>query len=224
MYASVPARFRYMRLVLNTITDTDVRVVAACEPDPGHFRNTILQPENGHGTAGQKPRSSLFFASIPTNEGANLFEYEPFVHIRTGERAVIPFRVDPATGLRFVPPSQFVPAAVVEPQSGFLDGLFDRVFGRFTDPSVVPPPLAPLLASLQSPYGTFPTPRRIYFDNLGDHGGHGVQHVIYTLGATAFTPLVRACSVRFGNRICMFVWGLWAPLLPNLPVGSLSTC
>ena len=92
---------------------------------------------------------------------------------RTGERAVIPFRVDPATGLRFVPPSQFVPAAVVEPQSGFLDGLFDRVFGRFTDPSVVPPPSVPLLASFQSPYVTFPTPRRIYFDILGDHGGCG---------------------------------------------------
>jgi hypothetical protein len=162
-----------MRLVPNTIIGTDARVVAACEPDPGHFRNTILQPHNGHGTAGQQSRSSLFFASIPTNEGANLFEYEPDLRICTGERGVIPFRVDSATGLRFVPPSQFVPTAVEELQSGFLDGLFDRVFGRFTDPSVVPPPSAPLLASFQSPYGTFPTPRYIFFDNLGDHGGHG---------------------------------------------------
>ena len=45
MYASVPARFRSMRLVLITITKTGARVVAACEPDPGSFQNTFLQPQ-----------------------------------------------------------------------------------------------------------------------------------------------------------------------------------
>ena len=69
MYASVPARFHSMRLVPITITDTGARVVAACEPDPGTFQNTFLQPKTS-GFAGH--RSSFTFASTPCNGGANL--------------------------------------------------------------------------------------------------------------------------------------------------------
>ena len=97
MYASVPARFCSMRLVLITIADTGARVVAACEPDPGPLQNTILQPQTS-GSAGHRP--CFTFASTPCNDGANLFEYEPNVHVYTGKRAMIPFYVDPATSLR----------------------------------------------------------------------------------------------------------------------------
>ena len=131
MCASVPARFRSMRLVPITITDTGARVVAACEPDPGSFQNTILQPQTS-GSAGHRP--SFTFASIPCNDGANLFEYEPNVHVYTGERAMIPFCVD----LRpvFVLTSLRCDLVVFQPQSWNRSRVFFLTFSiMFSDAS-----------------------------------------------------------------------------------------
>ena len=175
MATPVSGRFRSMRLVPGTISSTGARVVADCEPDPGHFQYTsFLQPQTGHGTAGKQPRSSLFSASIPTNEGANLFDHEPYVHVGTGERAVIPVCVHFAYGLRFEIVAArlgFAPAAVGELQRGFPADLFGRVSGRTTDPPIVPPS-APVSASPHYPYGAFLIPRRICFDDPSDHDGH----------------------------------------------------
>ena len=91
-------------------------MVAACEPDSGHVQNTILQPRFCCGTGGDQLRSSYISSSIPASEAAELYDYVPYVHVSTGERAIIPFRVDPATGLRFPiaeAPPDFAPVAII---------------------------------------------------------------------------------------------------------------
>lgn len=63
--------------------------------------------------------------------------YEPYIHVPTGYRALIPVRIDPEMGARVEivpPPSDFVHAPVDNPRAGH-DNLF-AVIRRCNNPSV----------------------------------------------------------------------------------------
>ena len=147
---------------------TESRVVAAGQ-SPTTTSNIARLASRG--APAFQPTASLLPAAYCATPDPSTCVYVPYHHVRTGERAMVPLRLDPATGIRtpvVSPPDGFHPAMVdgADKSPNFLQwlaGLVCRRASAILPPTSSSPRPAGMLCSLGGThrYRCWLTPKRV---------------------------------------------------------------